>query len=319
MISFGVAKGRHSQGGQGDDKLLGDAGNDRLIGDGGSDILRGDEGKDILRGGQGDDKLFGGAGNDRLIGDEGDDVLMGGVGNDVFLYNEGDGSDIIDGGKGRDVLILKEFTQTFELQDANGEIVEIRDLVNDDQIDLKALGGEGKITSPNGFVIDFKNLESLKFQNGLLDITNTGSTANVTTPDGLSFNVVSKDGTVVSSDNTPEQPAEPGQVQITESSSQDDAAASEPSIPEVSELVTVYEKPEGELDISLTELGFNQLFGNLTHTNFQNDFVNITKNTDGKLTSDFSEAQKIALQNETVNFTTAVGKLAGQEMILNWN
>ena len=46
-------------------------------------------------GGDGIDKLFGEAGNDTLIGGKGNDVLTGGDGKDVFVYGTGDGKDTI--------------------------------------------------------------------------------------------------------------------------------------------------------------------------------------------------------------------------------
>jgi Ca2+-binding RTX toxin-like protein len=88
-----------TNGGEGDDRLYGQAGNDLLLGDsfvtieGGDDVLRGRGGNDILGGNLGDDRLFGGSGNDILEygsfgvrGDDGTDEISGGDGVDTVLY-----------------------------------------------------------------------------------------------------------------------------------------------------------------------------------------------------------------------------------------
>ena len=88
-----------TDGGEGDDRLYGQAGNDLLLGDGfvsiegGDDVLRGRGGDDILGGNLGDDRLFGGSGNDTLEygsfgarGDDGTDEISGGDGIDTVLY-----------------------------------------------------------------------------------------------------------------------------------------------------------------------------------------------------------------------------------------
>jgi hypothetical protein len=85
--------GTGTEGGEGDDRLSGQAGNDLLFGGGGDDVLRGRAGNDILGGNVGDDRLFGGSGNDTLeygsfaIGaDDGTDEISGGDGIDSVLY-----------------------------------------------------------------------------------------------------------------------------------------------------------------------------------------------------------------------------------------
>ena len=88
-----------ANGGEGDDRVYGQAGNDLLLGDsfvsieGGDDVLRGRGGDDILGGNLGDDRLFGGSGNDTLeygsfaVGaDDGTDEISGGDGVDTVLY-----------------------------------------------------------------------------------------------------------------------------------------------------------------------------------------------------------------------------------------
>jgi Ca2+-binding RTX toxin-like protein len=71
-------------GGQGADRMTGDAADNLLDGGAGGDTLDGGAGNDVLDGGVGSDALLGGAGNDILLGGVGDDVLRGGAGNDVL-------------------------------------------------------------------------------------------------------------------------------------------------------------------------------------------------------------------------------------------
>jgi Ca2+-binding RTX toxin-like protein len=91
--------GTVTEGGEGDDRLFGQAGNDLVLGDGfvsiegGDDLLRGRGGNDTLGGNLGDDRLFGGSGNDTLEygsfgvgGDDGTDEISGGDGIDTVLY-----------------------------------------------------------------------------------------------------------------------------------------------------------------------------------------------------------------------------------------
>lgn len=101
-------------GGQGNDRLFGDAfanhffgqaGNDTIDAGGGADIVDGGIGNDRLYGGAGKDTLFGDAGNDLIFGQADDDWLDGGEGNDQLageggddtLYGQG-GADTITGG-----------------------------------------------------------------------------------------------------------------------------------------------------------------------------------------------------------------------------
>jgi Ca2+-binding RTX toxin-like protein len=77
-----------SDGGPGDDVLIGGAG---------GDVFTGGDGADQVFEGGGDDVAFGGAGDDLLRGDEGDDVLDGGAGTDTLI-----------GGAGEDVLLNGE-------------------------------------------------------------------------------------------------------------------------------------------------------------------------------------------------------------------
>ncbi|MDR0808332.1 MAG: hypothetical protein LBE86_04270 [Gemmobacter sp.] len=61
-------------GGDGGDRLRGDAQANLLVGEGGADLLIGRDGNDTLRGGAGNDTLVGGVGRDRLEGGPGIDI-----------------------------------------------------------------------------------------------------------------------------------------------------------------------------------------------------------------------------------------------------
>ncbi|HZH08977.1 MAG TPA: calcium-binding protein [Microvirga sp.] len=98
---FGLSNDQ-SNGGSGDDLILGWDGNDTLNGGSGNDWLEGEFGNDRLLGGQGSDWLDGGPGNDTLYGESGNDTLLGFTGNDL-MYG-GSGNDELDGESGSDVL-----------------------------------------------------------------------------------------------------------------------------------------------------------------------------------------------------------------------
>ena len=117
-------------GGDGNDKLFGEAGNDRLIGGAGNDRLIGgnnkdglfgEEGKDLLIGGDGNDRLIGGNDNDRLFGDAGKDLLIGGTGNDKL--NGGKDNDTLFGGAGDDVLFGGKGADTFNGGEGNNKYI----------------------------------------------------------------------------------------------------------------------------------------------------------------------------------------------------
>ncbi|QDQ26991.1 hypothetical protein FNU76_11800 [Chitinimonas arctica] len=110
-----------TQGGAGNDSIVGYDSNDQLNGFGGADTLLGNDGDDILsgaegadsvRGGEGNDVLFGGADGDKLVGDDGNDTLDGGDGGDLMTAGLGDdsliggiGDDMLHGESGRDTLV----------------------------------------------------------------------------------------------------------------------------------------------------------------------------------------------------------------------
>ncbi|MFD1612620.1 calcium-binding protein [Sphingomonas tabacisoli] len=67
------------------ESLQGGEGNDRLAGDAGNNLLSGGGGNDLLIGREGADSLLGGDGNDILLGGDGADQLSGGLGNDLLV------------------------------------------------------------------------------------------------------------------------------------------------------------------------------------------------------------------------------------------
>ncbi len=86
-------------GGDGDDRLFGDAGANQLTGGRGRDELVGRDGDDGLRGGPGRDRLDGGAGDDDLTDGDIGDQLIGGPGADYLQIS---GRVDADGGAGDD-------------------------------------------------------------------------------------------------------------------------------------------------------------------------------------------------------------------------
>jgi len=99
------------------DKLTGSDGDNVINGGAGGDKIWGDAGNDLLNGGADDDKIDGGAGSDRIIGGAGNDSLMGGDGSDTFVFTNA--------------------------SDTAGKGDMIRDLANDDWIDLSAIDADG--------------------------------------------------------------------------------------------------------------------------------------------------------------------------------
>jgi Ca2+-binding RTX toxin-like protein len=109
MLATGPGTINTADGGNDDDRVIGNnggqtlhggPGNDGVDGGAGNDSLYGDEGNDRLYGGSGRDTLFGGVGDDRIEGNENEDYLSGEAGNDRLFG--GRGQDFILGGTGRD-------------------------------------------------------------------------------------------------------------------------------------------------------------------------------------------------------------------------
>ncbi|MCL2021747.1 MAG: hypothetical protein FWG81_06575, partial [Betaproteobacteria bacterium] len=84
-----------TQGGSGDDILVGTEEND---------MMRGGAGNDILIGGEGNDKICGESGDDIIIGGKGNDYLDGGAGDDTYVFSKGDGSDTIADSSGMNTI-----------------------------------------------------------------------------------------------------------------------------------------------------------------------------------------------------------------------
>ena len=91
-------------GGDGNDKLTGNAISNKLIGNKGADQLYGLNGNDKLYGGNNNDKLYGGNNNDKLYGGSGNDKSYGQAGNDSLYMDAG--NDTLDGGSGTDWLYV---------------------------------------------------------------------------------------------------------------------------------------------------------------------------------------------------------------------
>jgi hypothetical protein len=84
-------------------------GDDRVAGDAGDNTLNGNRGNDEVLGGSGNDILLGARGNDTLNGGRGNDVLQGGLDNDVFDFSvitNGDVDYITDFSTVSDTLLL---------------------------------------------------------------------------------------------------------------------------------------------------------------------------------------------------------------------
>jgi Ca2+-binding RTX toxin-like protein len=77
-------------------------GEDTIVGDADANVLNAGRGDDTIRGGGGSDTLIGNTGNDELEGDSGNDTLLGGEGTDEL--NGEDGDDTLDGGPGSDTM-----------------------------------------------------------------------------------------------------------------------------------------------------------------------------------------------------------------------
>lgn len=93
------------------ENAIGGNGNDRLAGNAAANSLSGGDGADSLDGRAGDDTLIGGTGNDTLIGGAGADVLFGGQGADRF-----------DGGTENDTVSYETSTGALTVDLANAAL-----------------------------------------------------------------------------------------------------------------------------------------------------------------------------------------------------
>jgi Ca2+-binding RTX toxin-like protein len=110
-------------GGDGDDVIFLDGGNDIGFGGTGNDMLSGGSGNDLLNGDAGNDILYGEGGRDQLFGLTGDDQLFGMDGDDA-IYG-GEGNDLLSGGAGADLMKGAEGNDTYEVDNALDQIIEI--------------------------------------------------------------------------------------------------------------------------------------------------------------------------------------------------
>lgn len=90
-------------GGDGADVITGGAGNDVLNGGTGADTISGGDGADTISGGGDNDYISGGSDNDRILADAGDDRVFGDAGNDTIWG--GTGADTITDSLGDDSLL----------------------------------------------------------------------------------------------------------------------------------------------------------------------------------------------------------------------
>lgn len=115
----------------------------------------GGSGNDSLLGSNGADVIIGGDDNDFVDGQQGNDVAFQGAGDDDFQWDPGDGSDIVEGQAGADELLFNGSAAS-ELMDAaaNGGRVRftrnigaiVMDLDDVEKITAKALAGTDTVT-----------------------------------------------------------------------------------------------------------------------------------------------------------------------------
>jgi hypothetical protein len=84
-----------TEGGNGDDHLVGTISADIMTGANGDDFIYGNAGDDELSGGNGNDTLDGGWGDDLLAGGRGNDLLTTGLGNDIVSVGPSGGEDVV--------------------------------------------------------------------------------------------------------------------------------------------------------------------------------------------------------------------------------
>ncbi|MDA0180097.1 hypothetical protein OJ997_07300 [Solirubrobacter phytolaccae] len=115
----------------------------------------GGTGNDNLLGSNGNDVILGGDGNDFVDGQQGNDVGLTGAGDDVFQWDPGDGNDVIEGQDGSDTMLFNgsNINERMTVQANGGRVLFTRDIANIvmdlndvETIDAKALGGADTIT-----------------------------------------------------------------------------------------------------------------------------------------------------------------------------
>ena len=110
----------------------------------------GGTGNDTLLGSNGADVLLGGDGNDVVDGNQGNDVALIGAGDDTFQWDPGDGSDVVEGQAGNDTMVFNGSgaSENIDISANGGRVRLFRNVANvtmdvDDveAFDVNALGG----------------------------------------------------------------------------------------------------------------------------------------------------------------------------------
>ncbi|HKH30462.1 MAG TPA: calcium-binding protein, partial [Gaiellaceae bacterium] len=114
----------------------------------------GGAGDDSLLGSQGADVFLGGSGNDVVFGDNGNDRALMGAGDDSFQWNPGDGNDTLEGQDGVDTMLFfgANIGENIDVSANGGRVLFFRnvasvtmDLDDVESIDFRALGGADNI------------------------------------------------------------------------------------------------------------------------------------------------------------------------------
>ncbi len=117
--------------------------------------LRADALRLTTNGGVGNDSLLGSQGADLVNGGDGKDTAFLGAGDDVFVWNPGDDDDVVEGQAGRDEMLFNgaNISEDFDVSANGGRVRFFRnvaavtmDLNDVEAIDLNALGGADRLT-----------------------------------------------------------------------------------------------------------------------------------------------------------------------------
>ncbi len=148
----------------------------------------GGAGNDKLLGSNGVDAIIGGDGNDVVDGQQGNDVAFLGAGDDDFQWDPGDGSDVVEGQAGGDELQFNgaNIAERMDVSANGGRVRFTRDVgnivmdLNDvETISTRALGGADRLTTNDLSGTDIT----------AVDWNLSGSTT-ATTDDGAADNVI---------------------------------------------------------------------------------------------------------------------------------
>ena len=184
------------------DTFTGTAGDDEAhMGNNGSATILGTLLAETANGGDGDDRLFGDAGVDILNGDNGNDYLEGGTandfingaaGDDTIAWNVGDGRDIIDGGTNGasgDTLVINGATaaetwKVYAKAAGTTTIAGITGLNAASRIIITQQTGANNTTPPAlaNVISQAVNIEELIFNTSLITTGSTTPTNGVTYP-----------------------------------------------------------------------------------------------------------------------------------------